>query len=669
MGLLSTLFERRDSFSVSEHLPDSHWFWRWLGGRSEAGVVVNEQTALNTLMFASCVMLLADTYATVPLGVYRKLEPRGRETARNHSLYRVLATQPNPTMNSFTYRHLQMVHLATWGNSYSEIERTRGDVRALWPFHPSAVRPYQRSDRSLWYEVTEGTTKRDIPAENMLHIRGLATQGLMGLTPLTMMRQAIGIAVAAEEYGARFFANDARPSVLLKHPMTLSEEARQNLKTSWEETHGGSNRGGVAILEEGLDVATLSVPPDDAQFIQTRQFEARQIAGFFRVPPHLISDVERSTSWGTGIEQQQIAFVVYTMQAWFTRAEQEMNRVLLPENEQNRYYVKFNLNGLMRGDSAARKEFYATGRQWGYMSANDVRELEDMNPIPNGDVYLQPLNMVEAGAQSDPSPDPDAEPERSAGPSEFRSAREERSVTARRRLANAHVAVYRDAIGRLIRIEQQEVGKAVRTHLRERSADSFEAWLRDYYYERLPQRAVENLRAPVASLMTAVAAEVLDELGADELPDGDLDAFALGYVETFAQRHAGTSRSRLLKLLNEWRADSDDAGTLPDLVDEELDTWDERVDPDAEDEAHRSSNAASKYVYGALGVLLFRWVATGSDPCDYCSAMNGRTASGDSAFLNAGQSFAPGGIRPLVSQSSIGHPPLHRGCQCVIAPG
>lgn len=667
MGLLSNLFERRSAWRVNEDLPDGHWVLRWLGGQSEAGVVVNETTALNSLLVVSCVRILAETVATLPLPLYQRLAPRGRERARQHSLYAILHDEPNPYMSSVTYFERMTAHLALWGNHYSRIERRGGDVRALWPLHPRQVEPFQTETGELRYRI-DGNQDNTLPASDILHVPGLSVDGVKGLSPLSMMRQAVGLAVAAESYGARFFANDARPSILLKHPGVLGEEARTNLRESWQELHGGSNRGGVGILEEGLDLATVGMPPQDAQFLETRRFQVQELARFFRIPPHLLADVERSTSWGSGIEQQNIGFVVYTMRPWLVRIEKEINRKLIPADERGRYYAEFLVDGLLRGDLAARKDYYATARQWGWMSANDILELENQNPIPNGDVYLQPLNMIEAGTQPDQSPEPDTGPERSYR-GEYRSAREERSVTARRRLANAHVAVYRDAIGRLIRIEQQEVRKAIRTHLRERSADSFEQWLRDYYYERFPDRAIADMRGPVSALMTAIAGEVLDEMGADELPEGDLDTFAQGYVETFAARHAGTSRSRILKLLNEYREALDDDTILPDLVDDELETWDERVDTEAEDEAHRSSNAASKYVYGALGVLLFRWVATGSDPCDYCLAMNGRTASGDSAFLAAGQSFAPGGINPFVSQSSIGHPPLHKGCQCVIAPG
>lgn len=663
MGVFSQLIEKR-SFAVSESLPDNHWFFRWLGGRSEAGVVVNEQTALNTLMFVNCVSLLADTFATVPIGVYQRLD-RGRKPATTHPLYNTLHSEPNPLTNSFDYRHQMMLHLATWGNHYSEIVRRRGEVVALWPYHPASVRLKHAGRGDVVYVVRDGAEEREIAGRDMLHLRGLAMSGVVGLPPLTIMRQSLGIATAAQDYGARFFANDARPSILLKHPGVLGEEGRRNLRDSFKEDHGGDNRGGVGVLEEGMDIVTLSVPPEDAQFLQTRQFEARQVAGFFRVPPHLISDVERSTSWGTGIEQQQIGFVVHTMQPWFTRAEQELTRKLIRPEDRDRYYVRFNVNGLMRGDFNARKEFYATGRQWGYFSANDVRELEDMNPVENGDVYLQPLNMVEAGYE----PQPDAGAVRNQNPARVeqraRQDAEQRSIVARQRLASRHVALYRDVIARLIRIEKQEVG----AQARRRSADDFEQWVRDYYYDRFPARVEEHMEPPVRTLMGLVADEVSDELDGD-VPADDLDVFARQYVVTMAKRHCGDSRSRLLALLHEHegRAVRQDT-TLEALVDAELETWDDRVDIDAQDEAYRSSNAAALFAYGLLGVLALRWVATGTDPCDYCEGMNGRTVSTGNPFLAAGEEFAPGGVAALVSQSSIKHPPIHTGCQCVIAPG
>ncbi len=670
MGIMRSLLERRSAFTVNQELPDDHWFFR-LGGRaSSAGVVVSETAALNTMVVVACVRILAETLASLPLPVYQRLEPRGRDVARFHSLYRVLHDEPNPRMSSFTWRERVMAHLALRGNHYSLIERQRGDVVALWPVHPRYVTPYIDDAGTLRYRVQSGNTgvTREYAARDVLHVPGLAMDGLVGLSPLAQMRQAIGIAVAAEDFSGRFFANDMTPSGVLKHPAQLTDVARGNLRSSWEELHG-QGRGGLAILEEGMDFTPLSIPPEDGQMLETRRFQVQEFARYFRIPPHLLADVERSTSWGSGIEQQNIAFVVYTMRPWLVRVEQEINRKLIPEDERERYYAEFNVEGLLRGDLATRKEFYATGRQWGYLSANDIRDLENKNPIEGGDVYLQPLNMIDATRQDAVLP-----AERAANPAERRSrhAAEERSAAARRRLANAHRAVYRDVAARIIRIEQADVRAAVRRHLRERSVESFAQWVRDYYWEKIPTRIEDYWSGPVRTLVEAIAAEAADELGGDVPPADELDAFAAGYVEVLAKRHAGDSRARLLALVNEdeaERAAARDADALADAVEDELDAWDERPDTIATDEAHRSSNAAAVFAYGWLGVLALRWRTAGSDPCDYCQAMNGRKVSTGASFLPAGEELSPGGILPFISRTSIGHPPLHTGCECIIMPG
>lgn len=676
MGVLSTLLERRSGrFTVSQELPENHWVYRWIGGSlSDAGVVVNETVAMNTLLVVSCVRIISETIASLPLPVYERLRPRGRERARQHSLYPVLNRQVNPRMTPFTYFERVGAHLSLWGNHYSVIERRRGDVIALWPVHPRYVEPYLDERRELRYRI-HTNPPQDLPASAVLHIPGLAMDGLKGLSPLSMMRQAIGITVAAETYGAKFFGNDARPDIILRHPAHLTDVAKENIKRSWLEDHGGGKRG-IAVLEEGMDVSVVGMPPGDAQFLETRKFQVQELARYFRIPPHMLADVERSTSWGSGIEHQSLGFVIYTMRPWLIRIEQEINRKLIPEYEWDQYYVEFLIDGLLRGDIQSRTQAYATARQWGWMSANDIRELENMNPIEGGDVYLQPLNMIPAGQPPEAAP---AAGQRAVGPIEARTGRAQRSVTARRRLANAHRTIYRDVLARIVRIERDEVRAAVRRYLRRRGADAFAAWVREYYYERLPGRVVEYMLPPVRTLMEAIAAEVVDEIGGEDQPAEQIDQFAREYVDVLALRHCGDSRSRLLAILNAWgeraagaaeqRQDAEELDELAALIDAEIDSWDDRVERDAEDEAHRTANAAAKLVYGLLGIMLYRWVATGDDPCEYCQAFDGRTVSGDRPFLAAGTSLVLPGLAPFLSQTSIGHPPLHPGCQCIIAPG
>jgi HK97 family phage portal protein len=688
MGFLSTITEKRSaSDSVSS---DNHWLVRWFGGggRSDAGVYVGEHTALNTLSVVACVMILADIYASLPLAVFRRMEPRGRERARTHSLYRVLHDEPNPRMTSFTYRHLQMTHMATWGNHYSQIQYGRsGDVIALWPFHPSEVEPYVGDDGAIRYRVSNASGTRVLSSDEILHLRGLSIDGIKGLSPLSMMRNAIGVAVAAESYAARFYANDARPSVLLTHPgPSLSDSARKNILESWSEVYGGHrNAYKTAILEEGMSVETLSIPMQDAQFLETRRFEVQEFARFFRIPPHLLADVERSTSWGTGIEQQNIGFVVYTMRPWFERAEQEFNRSLLHAMDRDRYFTKFVIDGLLRGDASARGQFYNQLWNMGALSPNDIRELEDQNPVPGGDEYYVPLNMTPASmirdAQAEPTTNeralvPVAAQRDSRTAFEWRvdlSPRAERSATMRRRLAQSHRPMFRDVAHRLIRREAQDIRAAMRRHLQRRSIEDFRTWLWDYYQNTIPATVQDRMYAPVRSLVEAISIEAADEVNSDPLPDEDVDLFVREYVEVMSFRYAGDSRARILarinKVLSEHGERDDLTDDLRDVLEDELEFWeDNRPDETARDETQQGANATAKKLYAFAGIATIRWVTAGDDPCEFCLSLNDRVVGSDDMFIGSGSSIeAGGGI--FSTQSNIGHPPLHGGCQCTISPG
>lgn len=662
MGFLKTILSR-ESRSVDPHMG---WRLQWSGGGvSEAGEIVSEHTAFNTMVVMSCVKIISEAVAELPLGVYRRVEPRGRERARDRHLDRVLHDEPNPIMTSFTWRERTLAHLLLWGNAYSIIERDRGEVVALWSRHPRRMEPELIEGQLFYRDLLDGN--RLYPSSDILHIPGIATDGLKGLSPLAMMREAIGVTVAAERMGARLYANDARPSVLIKHPAQLSTQAAENLKKSWRDNYGGANRGGVGVLEEGMDITTFSMSLEDAQFLETRKFQVNEFARFFRIPPHLLADVERSTSWGSGIEQQNIGFVTYTLQPWLVRIEQEMNRKLLLPNERSTYYVQFNVDGLLRGDVASRNQAYATGRQWGWLSANDIRELENQNPVDGGDTYLQPLNMVPAG--SDPfTPDDDGE-DRSAT-AEWRStleSRTARSATNRRRIANAHITTYRDMLQRVIKLERQEVSKRIRQHMRQRDANNLFDSVKDWYFSEFPEKFERHATPTARTLFDAVSISVADEMGGDPVPDADMDDWTRSFVETWAKRHAGDSRARLLSIINDHSQRQDD--DLIDDLEEEIDTWDSRVDIEAHDESHRGMNATSKWAYGLAGVFVYRWVSAGSDPCEFCKGLDGRTIGNDGAFVPAGQEFSPSGINAFISQYSIGHPPLHTGCECIVAPG
>jgi len=364
----------------------------------------------------SCVRILAEAVAGLPLHLYRYTETGGKEKAVDHPLYLLLHDEPNPEMSSFVFRETLMTHLLLWGNAYAQIIRNgKGEVVALYPLMPNKMTVDRDENGQLYYtyqrsneeaHTMEGSSVKLKPSD-VLHIPGLGFDGLVGYSPIAMAKNAIGMAIACEEFGAKFFANGAAPSGVLEHPGTIKDPSR--VREAWQSQFGGaSNSGKVAVLEEGMKYTPISISPEQAQFLETRKFQINEIARIFRVPPHMVGDLEKSSF--SNIEQQSLEFVKYTLDPWIIRWEQSMMRVLLSFDEKKEYYIKFNLEGLLRGDYQSRMNGYSIARQNGWMSANDIRELENLDRIPTeqgGDLYLingSMLPLGSAGAYADINP-------------------------------------------------------------------------------------------------------------------------------------------------------------------------------------------------------------------------------------------------------------------------
>lgn len=379
-------------------------------GSSSAGKMVTERSAMQMTAVYACVRILAESIAGLPLHVYRYNSTGGKEKATEHPLFFLLHDEPNLEMTSFVFRETLMTHLLLWGNAYAQIIRNgRRVVTAIYPLMPSRMRVDRDDNGRLYYEYTRygdeaGAGKREtvkLSPEEVLHIPGLGFDGLVGYSPIAMAKNAVGMSMACEEFGAKFFANGAAPGGVLEHPGILKDPAR--VRESWNATFGGSsNANKVAVLEEGMKYTPISVSPNEAQFLETRKFQIDEIARIFRIPPHMIGDLERSSF--SNIEQQSLEFVKYTVGPWVTRWEQALSRSLLVGKERSHFLIKFNLDGLLRGDYESRMNGYATARQNGWMSANDIRELENMDRISDeegGNLYLVNGSMTslkDAGA-------------------------------------------------------------------------------------------------------------------------------------------------------------------------------------------------------------------------------------------------------------------------------
>lgn len=456
MSLLANLLT--PAIGAAGNPNDERWWTPDLGSPvASSGVRVTADLALKASAVWACSRIIAETLAALPLLTYRRLGDGGREAAPDHPLYQTLHRQPNAEQTALEWVEFETMHAVMRGTGYSRKRPgPRGPADQLEPIHPARVRVETLTNGRPRYQVADPQTGREAPVlrEDMFVLRGLSLDGLTGVSVIEYARESIGLALGAEGFGSRFFANDARPGGALKVRGKLSDTAARRLQSTWNVGHGGfRNAHRVAIFEDGIEWQQTGMSNEDAQFLATREFQIADIARWFRVPLHMIGETSRTTSWGSGIEQLSIGFVIYTLLPWLKRWEQAVARDLLLAPD--RYFVEFLVTGLLRGDTKARYEAYAIGRQWGWLSRNDVRRLENMNPIADGDDYLSPLNMTPGGRTP---------------PAEGRAL-----------LGEHYRLLLTDTAARVVRKELAAMGRAARRH--EGDADGWRAAVRDFYAE------------------------------------------------------------------------------------------------------------------------------------------------------------------------------------------
>jgi len=518
--------------------------------RTQSGEAVSPERALALSAYFACVRLISEDIGKLPMSLYRRV-PKGKAPADDHPVAKLMRVTPNDEMTAMSFRETMTHYALGWGNAVAEIQRNgRGVPIALHPIHPSRVRMRRLDDLSLVYDIGSdvilGGTQFDtvrLRPEDVLHIHGLGSNGLFGYSIARLAAESIGIGLAAQTFGATFFGNGASVGGVLEHPGKLDDAARKNLRDSWQAMHGGpANAGKTAILEEGLKFSRTSIPPDDAQFLETRQFEVEEICRWFRVPPHKAQQLLRATF--TNIEQQNQEYVVDCLTSWSTRWEQEGARKLLAPNEIDRLYFKFDFRELLRGDHNARANFYRTQVNIGAMTPNEVRAAEDMNPGgPELDDFFMQSNMIQvdrlgttttrAGAPGAAAalPAPKGEPD--GDEVDDGAAGDDPKAQLLAAQASALRPVFLDAADRVLRKEVLAVGKAVVRAKADPAA--FVRWADEFYSEQVGFM-VEALEPPVQAL-ASIAAHVR---GA-ELADVDLRTFARLHA---ADSHAACTASR-----------------------------------------------------------------------------------------------------------------------------
>lgn len=526
----------------SDRDPTSGFWYGPLGRRGLSGVIVNESTAMNYSASWAATRVLCATGSSLPLIINRRISERKKEAATENPAYTLLHNQPNPEMGAMMFRATLLNHQINWGGGFAEIVRefgSRGRVTALWPIHPSRVQPMRFDDDSLGYRIRNPEGGHDdFTRDEIFHVPSIiTTDGIVGKGVIQNARESIGFGLAVEQQGAAFFANSARPSMVITGGKFKDKQDRQDYRQQWMEAHGGVEKNGTpALLPEGADVKLLSFSPEDSQFLETREHNINEMSRWYGVPPHMIGDLRRATF--TNIEAQGIEFVVYSLIPWLAIWEQEIWRKLLTPEEQKDHYAKHIVNGLLRGDSAARAAFYKAMWEMGAMSINDIRELEDQDEIgPAGDKYFVPLNFTTADKAGEAEPVPKAIP--APAPKPPAAVAETIVVSAAidaPAIASRCREVLMETVGRMLNKECRACRAAAESN---RNPKAFYAWLDDYY-TRYSATFADAIRAHV---------EIVLLVDADERPAADV-------VSQITATHIKASKEDVLRATevaaNEW---------------------------------------------------------------------------------------------------------------------
>jgi HK97 family phage portal protein len=570
------------------------WLTELLGGDiTESGIAVTSDTAMRLSAVWACVKVLSESVAMLPLILYRR-DGESKSRAADHRLYPILHDQPNPEMTAYTFKQTMMVNLLLRGNAYAEIEFDRiGRVIRLWPlpYDAYSITPYREAGEIV-YKVRNLILGGEvtIPSWKMLHIMGLGRNGYIGLSPIQQAQQGIGLGLAAEQFGAKFFGSGANMSGVLEHPQKLSTEATAKLKKSWDNAYGGLSKAHkTVVLEEGMKYARIGIPPNDAQFLETRKFQVTDIARIYRVPPHMVGDLDRAT-WAN-IEHQAIEFVVHSLGPWLKNWEQTINWKLLDERERKEYYSEFLVDALLRGDIKTRYQSYAIGKAHGWLSSNDIRRYENMDPIDGGDMYLVPMNMVPAdqAGQKTNNTQGSAPPDTPVRSIPIKvSATEER-----KRLSETFIPLISDALDRVYKRERADIMRQARK--KNTDSDTLIGWIESYYDGEHPAFVKRTLLPAIQGLADAIGRTIEIDIAGWEWRglDGDTKEYLDRYAESVGKRESIASRDQVIETIRSATAQGSD---IAESLNAMFDDWDSsRLETDTAAEAESCADAVVKY--------------------------------------------------------------------------
>lgn len=668
------MFERIKLFgyalrsAISTLSNPKRWFVDWFGGgKSKSGADVNEDTAVKVTAVFACIRLLAQTIASLPLHTYQRLED-GKSKAFNHPLYHLLHDLPNPQCTSFNLRSIMMVNLLLTGHAYAEIVRNNaGNIVELWPLPSShvAIHKNRQTGKALYVINTEDGQLRYLHAAEVLHIQWLGLENLKPFHPVVLAREAIGLSIAAEEFGSLFFESGANASGIAEYPQKLSEEGYKRFTESFDEKYTGLNKNQrVMFLEQGLKFTKLTVNPNEAQAVETRKFQVIEIARFYNVPPHLIMDLERATF--SNVEHQDISFVKYSLRPYLVCWEQEMYRSLFTEPERRQYFAEFSVDGLLRGDAKSRAEALDIQMRNGVINADEWRALENMNPQPEGmgKIYYRPLNWVR---KDEPEPDP-PQPNNNRMNEDNLNKRQmqHRSAQSKLKLANNYKRIFEDAASRIVSREAKDIKRKAKKAFTERSQEEFGTWLQQYY-EDAPAWMKRTLKPALFSYTEAVQGLAAEQVNADSGMTPELEEWMNGYLDIWAKKYTNSQRAQIESIIRK----ANEAGAEPlEKIETRLDEWEEK-NPDkvASNETIAAAGVVSKFVYAGAGIRYLRWVNASGAPCAFCEELHDKVVGIEEAFVGKDEQLeAEGEDQSMKVRHPSFTPPVHQKCQCTIEP-
>jgi len=675
MGLFPSLIPSSLSRRARYGPSDDYWYLPYGATlETDSGVYVDEATALKYLTVFACVSLVAGDVARLPLNLYRKRKDGGKDQVTDHRLYDLLHNAPNSETASFNWRETAQGHLMLWGNHYSFCDRDKtGDVTDLWQLpNPGGVKVRRAGDGLVYEYKVDGETKvrrRD----QVFHIPGFGFNGLKGMSMIGLSREAIGMGLAAEKFGARFYGSGTHPGGMVSMPVEAEsmepDEQKKYLELIRKQSSGLGKSHELMVFFNGEKYHPFTMPLNDAQFLESRDHQKIEICGMYHVPPHKIAIHGQNSNYNN-LEQENSSYVDSCLMHWLVRWESAINMQLLSERERRQgFFFEFLVEGLLRGDSAARADYYTKMFQIGAMSPNKVLVKENMNPVEGGDQHFVMLNMVpldKAGEMDMTLPgDKKKPPVKLDGEDEIKSLRdffggsrelaEKRSIAARDRIAKRYRPLILDAATAIVNRET----KAIKNRVSGRSSDvaGMEGFLNDFY-EKFPEYIEMKMSPVLRSYMLAIIDESVAETGSDDI---SLDVEIREYLDGYAARHTRSSLGQMLALL--------EGENLAD-IDQRADEWAEkRPEKIVADEIVRASGAAFSWVvFGAGMSMVLR--NRGPETCPYCKRMNGKRVTPDTPLVSAGDKIDPkDGSDPMPVYETKFHAPLHQGCDCYMTAG